>query len=30
MLKLLDMTGMRGCGWEVLSEHYIKEEKWKT
>jgi hypothetical protein len=28
--ELLDMTNMRGCNWEVLSEHYIKEKKWKT
>ena len=27
MLELLDMTGMRHCNWEVLSEHYVKEEK---
>ena len=25
--ELLDMTIMRGCNWEVLSEHYIKEKK---
>jgi hypothetical protein len=25
--ELLDMTSMRRCNWEVLSEHYIKEEK---
>jgi hypothetical protein len=27
MKELLDMTSMRGCNWEVLSEHYIKEKK---
>jgi hypothetical protein len=27
MIELLEMTNMRGCGWEVLSEHYVKEEK---
>jgi len=27
MRELLDMTNMRGCNWEVLSEHYIKEKK---
>ena len=27
MLELLDMTGMRRCNWEVLIEHYVKEEK---
>ena len=27
MKDLLTMTMMRHCQWEVLSEHYIKEEK---
>lgn len=27
MIDLLDMTSMRGCNWEVLSEHYIKRKK---
>ena len=27
MIKLLEITEMRGCQWEVLSKHYIKEEK---
>jgi hypothetical protein len=27
MRELLDMTNMRGCNWEVLSEHYIKDKK---
>jgi len=27
MRELLDMTSMRGCNWEVLSEHYIKDKK---
>ena len=25
MIELLDMTSMRSCNWEVLSEHYVKE-----
>ena len=27
MIKLLEMTEMRGCQWEVLSKHYIKEKE---
>jgi len=27
MRELLDMTSMRHCEWEVLSEHYIKVKK---
>ena len=27
MRELLDMTMMRHCEWEVLSEHYVKEKK---
>jgi hypothetical protein len=26
MIKILNISGLRGCNFNVLSKHYIKEE----